>query len=177
VSIAAASLPGPAGRHALSLRAGHDLIGLLLTLLALVVAGKLAIPRELPPPIELPPAACDLQRQDCRLALPGGGAIELRLPERPVAPNRAFVVEGRSEGKNVRLLSLSLQGVELGMDGTPATFVPEADGTYRARTGIPLCTVSRMTWRMRVRLGVDGQSYEWPLLFRTEGGSGQSRMS
>ncbi len=176
MSIAAASLPGPAGRNALSLRAGHDLIGLLLTLLALVVAGKLAVPRTLPPPIELPPAACDLQRQDCRLLLPGG-AIELRLPERPVAPNRPFVVEGRSEGKGVRLLSLSLQGIELSMDGTPAAFAREDDGAYRARTGIPLCTESRMTWRMRVRLDIDGQGYEWPLLFRTEGGPGQSRMS
>ena len=46
-----------------------DLLGLLLTLLALVIAWKLAVPRPAAPVATLPVAACDLQRESCRLTL------------------------------------------------------------------------------------------------------------
>jgi hypothetical protein len=149
-----------------------DLVGLLLSLLALVVAYKLTRPPPAVPVTDLPPAACDLQRETCRLELPGKQALELRIPDRPVRPNQAFVVEARSDGDaQFRPLALAIRGIEIKMDSATTNFEPDGSGGYRVRTYLPVCTVSKMTWEISVVLEADRQHLRWPLLITTESGT------
>ena len=105
-----------------------DLIGLLLTLLALVVAWKLAVPRAVPAIPTLPAAACDLQREDCRLTLGDNSRVDLRIPGRPIVPNQPFVIEASVAGGDVRLLEVEVQGVEVNIGSPPTVFASAEDG-------------------------------------------------
>lgn len=147
-----------------------DLVGLLLTVLALLVAYKLTRPPPVIPVTDLPAATCDLQRETCRLALPGGKRLELRIVGRPIRPNQPFVVEAQSDDGALQPLDIALRGVEIEMSSPAKGFQPDGKGGYRAETTLPICTVSRMTWEVSVRLEADGQHLRWPLFFVTEAG-------
>lgn len=164
ISLALSQLPfkGP-----LPPRLWQDIFGLLFTLLALVIAAKLAIPRPQPAPTPLPVATCDLQRESCRLVLPGNGSFDLRLAAAPVAPNRPFSVEFSGASAGIRPLSQEIRGVEIDMGSPSAAFSVDSGGTYRSVANIPLCTLQRMTWRLTVRFESAGQWFEWPLIFQT----------
>ncbi len=161
--------PTPAlfSKDGLPPRAWQDLFGLLLTLLALVIVGKLAIPRILPPPTVLAVADCDPQHESCHLVLPNEQWLALRLTGAPVSPTRPFSVE-ISPDSHIRLLSQEISGIELDMGSPVAGFSQMADGQYRSPANIPLCSSKRMTWRLAVRFEVDGQYLEWPVRFTTE---------
>lgn len=166
MNAAALLLPGAAGRPALPARLWQDLLGLLLTLAALLAAALLALPRPQPAVTELPPASCDLQQESCRLALPDLGEIEVHLRGGPIAANREFAIAGRSVG-GARPLSLIVRGIDLAMDGAPASIAADADGNFSATSRLPLCTTGSMRWQLRILLGAAGRYYEWPLIFRT----------
>ncbi len=157
--------------HAPSPRAGLvDLVGLLLTVLALVVAYKLTRPAPAIPVTDLPAATCDLQRETCRLTLPGGQSLELRLDGQPVHPNRPFVVEARSDSDSLRPVEISMHGIEIEMSSTAQPFQAIGDGAYRAAAMLPICTVKRMTWEVSVILQAGSERWRWPLVLVTESG-------
>lgn len=166
---AEASQPGPPARL------WQDLLGVLFTLLALVIAAKLAIPKALPPATLLPAGNCDLQREDCRLLLPGDLLLEVRLSTRRVVPNQAFTVDVVHADARIRPLAQEIRGIELDMGSPPAAFSADAGGHLRSPARIPLCTTSRMTWRLALRLDVDGKLLEWPLFFQTGTDTGDGR--
>ncbi|UCV27335.1 hypothetical protein [Ferribacterium limneticum] len=158
------AIPAPSPRAGLV-----DLVGLLLTVLALVVTYKLTRPPPVIPVTDLPAATCDLQRETCHLALPGGGTLELRVAGRPVRPNQPFVIEARSENTTLHPLEVVIRGIEVVMSNTAKPFEPDGQGGYRLETSLPICTVSRMTWEVSVTLEADGEHLRWPLFFVTEG--------
>ena len=147
-----------------------DLPGLLLTLLALLVAYKLGVPQPPPPVTSLPTALCDLQRENCRLTLPGNLTVDLKIADRPAVPNQTFVLEAATNDERIRLIKLEMQGLDVEMSGAPIAFDAFGAGFFRTRAGFPVCTVRRMTWQMNVGLTVDNQHLNWPLRFQTESG-------
>lgn len=149
-------------------RLAQDLLGFLLTLLALLIAFKMTRPISPPQLTLLPPASCDLQREPCQLTLPSNLRVTLSVPGRPIAPNQSFVIEARSEQGRIQLLSAQIHGVETPLTGNVAAFSDRGDDSFSARGNIPLCTTSRMNWQLRVLLRLDGQYLEWPLPFQTE---------
>ena len=156
------AIPAPAPRAGLV-----DLVGLLLTVLALVVAYKLTRPPPVVPVRDLPTATCDLQRESCRLTLPGGAMLELTVAGRPLRPALPLFVAARSSG-DLMPLTIAIRGIEIEMASATQAFQPDGSGAYRAEAALPLCTVSRMTWEVSVVLETDGGRLRWPLLFTTE---------
>ena len=147
-----------------------DLVGLLLTVLALIVAYKLTRPPPVIPITDLPAATCDLQRETCHLALPGGQSLELHLDGRPVRPNQPFVVTVRSDSDTLRPLEISMRGIEIEMRSAAQPFQADGNGAYQATTTLPICTVNRMTWEVSVILQAGGERLRWPLFLVTESG-------
>lgn len=145
-----------------------DLLGLLLTLLALVIAWKLAMPRPATPVATLPVATCDLQRETCRLTLGDANHINLRIPERPILPNQPFTIEGDVTGSAVRLVAAEVRGVEVDVGTPPSAFSGAGSDTYRTALSLPFCTTNRTTWQMTILLTIDGRDLKWPLQFQTE---------
>lgn len=166
--MSALASPLPASRAAAPSRLVQDLLGFLLTLLALLIAFKLTRPIAPPQLTLLPPAICDLQREICQLTLPGNLRVTLSVPGRPIVPSQSFVIEARGERDRIQLLSAQIHGVETPLSGDVAAFSDRGDDSFGARVNIPLCTTSRMNWQLRVLLRLDGQYLEWPLPFYTE---------
>ena len=89
-----------------------DLFGFLLTLLALVIAWKLAVPRPAMPVATLPVAACNVQRESCQLTLGDATRIDLRISEvlnpRPgdgiEIDGEAFLIQGEPVRDRERLV-------------------------------------------------------------------------
>lgn len=144
-----------------------DLVGLLLTVLALVVAYKLTRPPPVIPVTDLPAATCDPQREPCRLTLPGGAMLELTFAGRPLRPALPFVVAARSSADLVPL-TIAIRGIEIEMASPAQAFQPDGSGAYRAESALPVCTVSRMTWEVSVVFEANGERLRWPLFFATE---------
>ena len=67
----------------------------------------------------------------------------------------------------IRPLAQEIRGIELDMGSPPAAFSADTVGHLRSPARIPLCTTSRMTWRLALRLDVDGKLLELPLFFQT----------
>jgi len=145
-----------------------DLFGFLLTLLALVIAWKLAVPRPAMPVATLPVAACNLQRESCQLTLGDATRIDLRILERPIAPNQPFTIEGHVADSAVRLVAAEVHGIDVDIGTPPSAFSGAGNDTYRAMLNLPFCTTSRTTWQMTILLTIDGRDLKWPLQFQTE---------
>lgn len=156
-----------AARPLLPLALWHDLLGLLFVALTLLVACKLAIPRPALPATTLPVADCDLQRETCRLHVPGSGMLELDIAGRIIRPEQPFVVEAVTDRSDVRLLEMVIHGMELEMSSVPFRFQDNGDRAYRVEASLPVCTVRSMTWQMNVLIETDGRRLQWPLRFRT----------
>ena len=159
--------PGESAPNILPARVWQDVFGLLLTLLALIVVGKLAVPRTLPPPTVLAQAQCDPQHERCRLVLPGDLQLEVHLADAPVVPSQSFNIDIVADPR-IHLHAQEIRGIELDMGSPSTAFSRDAGGHYSSPANIPLCTSSRMTWRLAIRFEADGQYLEWPLLFTTE---------
>jgi hypothetical protein len=145
-----------------------DLFGFLLTLLALVIAWKLAVPRPAMPVATLPVAACNVQRESCQLTLGDATRIDLRILERPIAPNQPFTIEGHVADSAVRLVAAEVHGIDVEVGTPPSAFSGAGNDTYRAMLNLPFCTTSRTTWQMTILLSIDGRDLKWPLQFQTE---------
>jgi hypothetical protein len=145
-----------------------DLFGFLLTLLALVIAWKLAVPRPAMPVATLPVAACNVQRESCQLTLGDATRIDLRILERPIAPNQPFTIEGHVADSAVRLVAAEVHGIDVEVGTPPSAFSGAGNDTYRAMLNLPFCTTSRTTWQMTILLTIDGRDLKWPLQFQTE---------
>lgn len=147
-----------------------DLVGLLLTLLALVVAYKLTRPPPVVPVTDLPVARCDLQREPCQLSLPDGELLEVSIASHPVRPNQPFTLTARSQNATLQPLAVAIHGIEIDMGSAAKAFEPDETGGYRVETSLPICTVGRMTWELSVTLQAGNRHLRWPLRFVTEPG-------
>ena len=147
-----------------------DLVGLLLTVLALLVAYKLTRPAPAIPVTDLPAASCDLQHETCRLMLPGGQSLTLRIDGHPARPNQPFVIEAQSDNTVLRPLEVSMRGIEIDMSSSAQPFQADGNGAYQATTTLPICTVKRMTWEVSVILQAGSERLRWPLFLTTESG-------
>ncbi len=145
-----------------------DLLGFLLTLLALVIAWKLAVPRSTTPVATLPVAACDLQRETCQLTLGDTTRIDLHILERPISPNQPFTIEAHVADSAVRLVAAEVHGIDVDVGTPPSAFSGAGSDTYRTSLRLPFCTTNRTTWQMTILLTIDGRDLNWPLQFRTE---------
>ena len=81
----------------------------LLAAIVGVVGYKLSLRQKPQAGNALPVSACNLARDDCRVALPNGGEITLSLSPRPIRPLRAFTARLTVRDVEVRSADLDLE--------------------------------------------------------------------
>lgn len=145
-----------------------DLIGVLLIALVVVVGYKLS-------PLLLPQAdrtvqpdpACDLQRHDCAVDLPGGGKMLFSLGGKPVPLVRPFALEVRASGVEPARVEVDFEGVEMKMGLNRPQLAAGGDGRFVGEASLPVCITGGMEWQATVLLDVGRERIAVPFLFAT----------
>lgn len=143
-----------------------DAIGLLLIALVVVVGYKLS-------PLLLPKAdvtvqpdpGCDLNRAACRVALPGGGQIELRMNPRPIPMVKPFQVEVKLEGISAARIEVDFAGIDMNMGLNRIELVAGAVGVHAGEATLPVCITGQMDWQATVLVETGSQRIAVPFRF------------
>ncbi len=143
-----------------------DVIGLLLIALVVVVGYKLS-------PLLLPKAdvtvqpdpACDLNHAACRVALPGGGQLELRMNPRPIPMVRPFQVEVKLEGISAARVEVDFAGIDMNMGLNRIELAAGASGVHAGEATLPVCITGQMDWQATVLVETGNQRIAVPFRF------------
>lgn len=143
-----------------------DAIGFLLIALVVVVGYKLS-------PILLPKAdvsvfpdpSCDLQREACAVALPGGGRLELVMDTHPIPMVKPFRAEVKVSGSEIRQLEVDFTGIDMNMGLNRPLLSRQSDGTFSAEATLPVCITGLMDWQVTVLLDTGSQRIAIPYRF------------
>ena len=154
-------------RSALPQRLWTDLIGLLVTLLALVVSYKLGTAQPVDRYTRLPEDACNLQSEACRIVLPDGSQLTLQAPTAPIAPNQPLIVEAGGLAAATELIGIEVRATSVATGSNKAEFSPAENGRFRAMTSLPLCTSNATTWQLDLLFASGGRQYRLPMAFST----------
>ncbi len=99
-----------------------------------------------------PEPGCDLQRQACGAAIPGGGRIELSITPRPIPNLKPLGVEVRVTGRDAGSVMLDLAGATMNMGVNRTSLAQTAPGRFAGATSLPVCITGAMAWRATVIL-------------------------
>jgi len=95
---------------------------------------------------------CDLHRGPCVARLEGGGEIALSITPRPIPALAPLTAQLRTKGLAVDSATLQISGVTMNMGLFRSPLKAVGDGVWRGKSGLPVCTTSRMDWRAELRL-------------------------
>lgn len=143
-----------------------DVIGILAIALVVVVGYKLS-------PLLLPKAdvtvqpdpACDLNRAACRVALPGGGQLELAMNPRPIPMVKPFQVEVKLDGVSASRIEVDFAGIDMNMGLNRIELVAGAAGRHVGEAALPVCITGQMEWQATVLVETAGQRIAIPFRF------------
>ena len=143
-----------------------DLIGVLLIVLVVVVGYKLS-PMLLPKSdlTVRPDPACDLQRQACSVALPGGGRIELAFGVHPVPLVKPFAVNAVSHGVEVKAVDIDFAGVDMNMGMNRPSLKAEGNGRFVGEATLPVCITGQMDWQATLLVETGSERIAIPFRF------------
>ena len=143
-----------------------DAIGFLLIALVVVIGYKLS-PILLPKAdvSVFPDASCDLQREACSVALPGGGRVELSMATRPIPMVKPFQVEVKVTGAEAKQVEVDFTGIDMNMGPNRPVLRKRPDGVYAAEVTLPVCITGLMDWQVTVLLEIGSQQFAIPYRF------------
>ncbi len=122
----------------------------------------------LPETIEVVPPDCDLQREACRAALPGGGELRLRLSPRPVVPLRPVALEVELVDLDTATVEAALDSPDMYMGYFRQRLAPDGVARLRGHVVLPVCTLKQpMRWRLTLLARHSHTTYALPFVFET----------
>jgi hypothetical protein len=95
----------------------------------------------------LPPSDCDLNRESCRIELPGGGMLTAELSPRPLAALQPLTARLTLQGIPAEKVLLTFSGVNMDMLFDPAPLQESAPGQFIGQAALPICVTGPMRWR------------------------------
>lgn len=145
-----------------------DIIGGLLIVLVVVVGYKLS-PLLLPQSdlTVTPDPACNLQQQDCRVALPDGGSLLVSVDTRPIPLIKPFTVKVEVQGMQAKTVAVDFAGVDMEMGLNRPQLLEKSAGVFVAEATLPICVTGQMTWQATVLLERGNTRIAVPLRFVT----------
>jgi len=109
--------------------------------------------------------ACDLGRQACSLALPGGGRVTLALAPLPPRVMQPMQLTVTLDGP-ARSVWVDFVGINMDMGVNRAELVPVPGGLWKGQVILPICSAAQMQWEARVSVLREGR-IEAPFGFTT----------
>jgi len=140
---------------------------LLLILVAISASRYFSTP---PDVVTLPAAqGCMIEQAACRADLAAGVAMEFSLAPRPLTAAAPLEIRVRIEGLEATNVRASFRGVAMSMGMHEVDLAPLADGSYLARTALPVCVSGRMQWEATIEIDTGARIFRQP--FRFESGA------
>ena len=146
---------------------------LFIDILIILALGMIAVLGYKYSPLLLPKAdltlmaadGCDLNRESCAAAMPGGGSIELAMTPHPIPVVKPLQVTVTLKGVDANKVELDFQGVAMEMGYNRITLTPAGEGRFTGSATIPVCVTGRMLWRATLLLESDTRRVAVPYLF------------
>lgn len=111
---------------------------------------------------------CDLHAGPCSATLEDGGELTLSITPRPIPSLAPLQLQVSSTGLEVSAATVDVYGLSMNMGLFRTALQIGEDGLWQGKSGLPVCTTSRMTWRAEVRLttdrGVIAAPYEFTII-------------
>jgi len=133
-----------------------------------VVGYKLSGLREVEAGVTLPVSVCNPALEDCTVALPNGGAVELSFSPRPIRPLLAFQARMTVRGVEVGSAEIDFEGTDMKMGYYRPRFNP-ANGVYSAEAILPVCVTGTMQWAATILLDTPAGTIAIPFHFEVSG--------
>lgn len=157
--------PSPSAAAPKPRRLLPDLL-LLLLLACLGVAGYKLAPLLTPrSDVQLPLSACDLGRDTCSVALPGGGNLEFALSPRPVPALKPLQLSVVTHGVDARGIEVDFSGVDMQMGYNRIALAALGDGRWSGNADLPVCITGSMQWRATLIVDAGRESIAAPFAF------------
>lgn len=112
-----------------------------------------------------PDGGCDLHRQACGAALPGGGRIELAITPRPIPMVQPLAVEVRVAGIDADKVAVDFAGVDMNMGYNRPELGAAGPGRFAGAASLPVCVTGAMSWRATVLVETGRQRIAVPFRF------------
>lgn len=143
---------------------------IVAALLAVGAAGYYYSPLLLPKTdaAATPDAACDLHRNACGAALPGGGRIELSLLPHPIPNVQPIQAEVRVAGAQARKVTLDLAGEKMNMGVNRTELEDKGNGLFTGTTSLPVCVTGAMAWRATLVVETARERISVPYRFESQ---------
>ncbi len=121
-----------------------------------------------PPPAQrLPLDGCDLQKQACRRALPGGGTLEFSITPRPIPLVAPLKLRVRLEGVEARRVEVDFAGLNMNMGYNRPRLKRAGAGVFEGEGYLPVCIRRHMEWEAQVLLYLRHRVLAVPFRFDT----------
>lgn len=143
-----------------------DLIGFELIALVVVVGYKLS-PLLLPTADQtiLPNPVCNLHREACTVALPGGGSVELAFGTRPIPLVKPFPVTVTVSGVQPEVVAIDFAGVDMNMGFNRPQLNAVGQGRFVGEASLPVCVSGGMDWQATLLIEQGRQRIAVPFRF------------
>jgi hypothetical protein len=145
-----------------------DIIGGLLIVLIVVVGYKLS--PLLLPQSDLsiaPDPACDIQKQACEVALPGGGSLAFSVGTQPIPLVKPFAIKVVIQGAGARQVAIDFAGVDMEMGLNRPQLSEVSPGVFVGEASLPVCITGHMTWQASILVDTPDARIAVPFRFIT----------
>ncbi len=102
-------------------------------------------------------AACNLNRQACRVPLADGGSVELTILPRPIPVVSPLTIEAKLNGIAGKTVELDFAGVDMQMGHNRVVLSPTGNGVFSSTASLPVCVTGRMNWRATLLIDSGGR--------------------
>jgi len=140
----------------------------ILALIAIVVLGYHYAPAWLTKSdVTLPLSSCDPGESLCKVDLPGGGQVELRLSPQPVPLVKPFQIEVRLQGLHARQIDVDFSAIGMDMGYNRPRLQAAEAGRFVATTSLPVCITGPMEWQATLMIETLSARTAIPFRFST----------
>ena len=143
----------------------YDLL-IVVLVLALGYAGYRLAPLLHPQAdLSLPMSNCDLNRNDCSVALPAGGQLRFRITPRPIPSLKTLDLDVQLTGTPAQKVEVDLAGADMEMGYNRPLLQEVAPGHYTGTGSLQICITGPMRWQATVLVDTGRQHVAVPFRF------------
>ncbi len=112
-----------------------------------------------------PDPGCDLHRDVCGAALPGGGRLRFSIAPRPIPVVEPLAVTVDLDGADADRVAVDFAGVSMNMGFNRPGLAKLAPGRFAGQATLPVCVTGRMTWQATVLVETGSKRIAVPFRF------------
>lgn len=117
-----------------------------------------------------PPSGCDLQKNPCGVALPGGGTLSFSILPRPIPLLAPLQLEVALSGREASKVEVDFAGVDMDMGFNRTALANQGGGRYTGAASLPVCASGGMDWQATVMIESGQERIAVPFRFAARRG-------